>query len=132
MKQRMKKKKILTQKNKNMLDGQTKSGVCCECKKRESRMRQEWDSSEEKSHKVDELKNLDTQIKDVPSSFIGNVISYGCAHYYETMWYATEKIWQITVYYVMAVPTIPTSAVNDNKSKMFTHSTFSVHFLTWT
>jgi len=22
----------------------------------------------------------------------GNVISYGCANYYETMWYATEKI----------------------------------------
>jgi hypothetical protein len=80
MKQWMREKKLFTQKNKNMLDGQAKSGVCCQCKKTESRMRQEWDSPEEKSHKVDELKNLDTQMKDVPLSFIGNVISYGCAH----------------------------------------------------
>jgi hypothetical protein len=27
----------------------------------------------------------------------------------------------------MAVPTILTSAVNDNKSKMFTHSTFNMN-----
>jgi hypothetical protein len=33
-------KKILTKKNKNMLDGQAESGVCCQCKKTESRMRQ--------------------------------------------------------------------------------------------
>jgi hypothetical protein len=85
---------------------------------------------EEKSHELDELqKNLDTQIKDVPLSFIWQCHFLWLVHTTMKQCGMQQRKYD-KLLCIMAGPTIPTSAVNYNKSKMFTHSRFSVHFLT--
>jgi hypothetical protein len=109
-----KKKKLLTQKKKNMLDGQAKSEACCQPKK-EGGMRQEWLTRRRKSWtRWARHTNKGCFI----ILYLGMSFFMG-AHITTKLRYATEKIW----HYCVLWPTIPTSAVND-KLNMFTHSTF--------